>query len=181
MSKAQVLDKGIRQKSTKRVNLFIAFCPGPPNQDPRDSEKWWRVHPSITMMARHAMRGVLTSLPANTHKNRNACIDWSAAPTKICGVIRHPMQTGQGANSWFLLRYGVTFWQDSAAIGQHRKHSFNSISGIFNYGTKHCGFHECKKPVLTQKCHSCGRWRLRACSNPLPTACVPNAPKKIHL
>ena len=35
-------DKGIRQKSTKRVNSFIvcrAFCPGPPNRDPIDSEK----------------------------------------------------------------------------------------------------------------------------------------------
>ena len=33
----QVLDKGIRQKSTKRVNLFIvcsAICPGPLNRDP---------------------------------------------------------------------------------------------------------------------------------------------------
>ena len=53
-SKAQDLDKGIRQKSTKRVNLFIAysaFCPGPPNCDPRDSKKRW-----------HTTRGVFTNL-----------------------------------------------------------------------------------------------------------------------
>ena len=46
MSKEQVLDNGIKQKSTKRVNLFIvcsAFCPGPPNRDPMDSEKPLRV------------------------------------------------------------------------------------------------------------------------------------------
>ena len=57
--KAQVLDKGIRQKSTKRVNSFIAcsaFCPGPPNRDPKDSEKRWRVYTSTAMMARHAWR-----------------------------------------------------------------------------------------------------------------------------
>ena len=35
--KEQVFDKGIRQKSTKRVNSLIvcsAICPGPPNRDP---------------------------------------------------------------------------------------------------------------------------------------------------
>ena len=70
-SKAQVLDKVIRQKSTKRVNSFIAcsaFCPGPPNRDPRDSEKCIHVN-------RHdgTPRVVLfTSLPAKTHRNRNA-------------------------------------------------------------------------------------------------------------
>ena len=87
----------IRQKSTKRVNLFTAcsaFCPGPPNRDPRDSEKRWRVYTSITMMARHTWRVYKSS--GKTHKNRNACIDAhrSAVPIKICGFIRHPMQTG---------------------------------------------------------------------------------------
>ena len=68
MSKEQVLDKGIRQKSTKRVNSFIvccAFCPGPPNHDPKDSNKRLRVHTS-QLQQWHATRSVLTSLPA-TH------------------------------------------------------------------------------------------------------------------
>ena len=68
MSKEQVLDKGIRQKSTKRVNLFIAytaFSPGPPNRDPMDSEKRLRVYKSSTTMARHAWR--VDKAPAKTH------------------------------------------------------------------------------------------------------------------
>ena len=86
-SKAQVWDKGIRQKSIKRVNSFIAcsaFCPGPPNRDPQDS----------AMMARQAWR--VNKSCGKTHKNRNACIDAHrlAVPTKICGFIRHPMRTG---------------------------------------------------------------------------------------
>ena len=49
----------IRQKSTKRVNSFIAcsaFCPGPPNSDPMDSEKRLHVYKSS------ATCGVLTRL-----------------------------------------------------------------------------------------------------------------------
>ena len=41
-TKEQVLDKGIRQKSTKSVGLIIvcsAYCPGSPKRDPMDSEK----------------------------------------------------------------------------------------------------------------------------------------------
>ena len=41
-TKAQVLDKGIRQKSTKRVGSIIvcsAFCQGFPKRNPLDSEK----------------------------------------------------------------------------------------------------------------------------------------------
>ena len=96
-SKAQIFDKGMRQKSTKRVNSFIAcgaFCPRPPNRDPRDSEKRWHVYTSIAMMAHHAWRVYKSS--GKTHKNRNAYIDAhrSAIPTKICGFIRHPMRTG---------------------------------------------------------------------------------------
>ena len=56
MSKEQVFDKGIRQKSTERVNSFIvcsAFCPGPPNRDPMDSKKQLRVYTSGRTMARH--------------------------------------------------------------------------------------------------------------------------------
>ena len=89
--------KGLGKKSTKRVNSFIAcraFCPGSPNRDPRDSEKWWHVYTSIAMMARHAWRVYKSS--SKTHKNRNACIDAhrSAIPTIICGLIWHPMRTG---------------------------------------------------------------------------------------
>ena len=70
-SKAQVLDKGIRQKFPKRVNSFIAcraFCPGPPNCDARDAEKRWRVYTSISMMARHGWR-VYKSSGKNTKKS----------------------------------------------------------------------------------------------------------------
>ena len=41
-TKEQVLDKGIRDKSTKRVGWIVvcsAFCPGSPKSDQLDSEK----------------------------------------------------------------------------------------------------------------------------------------------
>ena len=74
------MDKGIRQKSTKRVNSFIAwsaFCLGPPNCDPMDSEKRLRVYKSSATMARHA--------PAKKHTNQNAHLDAlrSAEPKKL--------------------------------------------------------------------------------------------------
>ena len=72
-SKAQLLDKGIRQKSTKRVNSFIAcsaLCTGPPNRDPRDSEKLWRVYTSIAMMAPVACLQVFWQ---NTQKSEWVC------------------------------------------------------------------------------------------------------------
>ena len=68
--------KGLGKKSTKRVNSFTAcsaFCPGPPNRDPRDSEKRWLVYTSIAMMACHEWRVYKSS--GKTHKNQNACID----------------------------------------------------------------------------------------------------------
>ena len=75
MSKEQVLDKGIRQKSTKRVNSFIvcsAFGPGPPNRDPIDSEKQLRVYTSGRTMARHVWR--VDQAPGHTCRNQNACL-----------------------------------------------------------------------------------------------------------
>ena len=56
----------------KRVNSFIAcsaFCPGPPNREPTDSEKRLRVP------RWHGMHGVLTRLPSKIFKNRNARLD----------------------------------------------------------------------------------------------------------
>ena len=70
-----VLDKGIRQKSTKRVNSFIfcrAFCPGPPNRDPMDSEKQLRVYTSGRTMKRHMWR--VDKAPGHTRKYRNTCL-----------------------------------------------------------------------------------------------------------
>ena len=67
MSKEQVLDKGIRQKSTKRVNSFIvcsAFCPGPPSRDPMGS--------SGSTMAHHVWH--VDKAPGHTRKNQNACL-----------------------------------------------------------------------------------------------------------
>ena len=46
-------------KNPKRVSSFIAcsaFCPGPPNRDPMDSEKLLRVYKSSATMARHSWR-----------------------------------------------------------------------------------------------------------------------------
>ena len=71
----QVLAKGIRQKSTKRMNSFIvcsAFCQGPPNRDPMDSEKRLHVYKSAATMARHTWRVDMS--PGHTHRNRNACL-----------------------------------------------------------------------------------------------------------
>ena len=74
-SKEQFLDKGIRQKSTKTVNSFIvcsAFCPGPPNRDPMDSEKQLHVYTSGRTMARHVWR--VDKAPGHPRRNRNACL-----------------------------------------------------------------------------------------------------------
>ena len=46
--------KGLGKKTTKRVNSFIdgsAFCPGPPNCVPSDSEKHLRVYTSSRTMS----------------------------------------------------------------------------------------------------------------------------------
>ena len=71
----------IRQRSTKRVNSFVAcsaFCLGPPNHDPVDSEKWLRVYKSSATMARHAW--LVDKAPAKTHKNWNARLDAFRSP-----------------------------------------------------------------------------------------------------
>ena len=73
-SKEQVLDKGIRQKSTKRVNTFVvcsAFCPGPrpPNCDPMDSEKRLRAYKSAAAMARHTCWQV-----SRPHAQKSECV-----------------------------------------------------------------------------------------------------------
>ena len=71
MSKEQVLDKGVRQKSTKSVNLFIvcsAFCPGP-----MDSEKQLRIiYTSGCTMARHVWR--VDKAAGHARRNQNACL-----------------------------------------------------------------------------------------------------------
>ena len=98
MSKEQVLDKGIRQKST-RVNSFIAcsaFCPGPPNCDPMDSEKQWRVYKSSTMMARHAWRvdKVLSDPPFQNKLRVYTASDanWLKVDILVRNVILLPLQ-----------------------------------------------------------------------------------------
>ena len=42
----------MKQTPANQINASF-FCPGPPNRDPRDFEKRWRVYTSIAMMARH--------------------------------------------------------------------------------------------------------------------------------
>ena len=54
----QVMDKGIRQKSTKE-NSFTdgsAFCPGAPKRVPSDSEKHRRVNTSSNVCHSHEWR-----------------------------------------------------------------------------------------------------------------------------
>ena len=97
MSKEQVLDKGIRQKSTKEWTQFIAgsaFCTGPQNREPTDSEKRLRVYASASAMARHGW--CVDKAPGqNTHKSecmfRRSPI---AVPTKNCVFIQPLMWTG---------------------------------------------------------------------------------------
>ena len=70
MSKEQVVDKGIRQKSTKRVNSFIvcsAFCPG------SRSKKRLRVYTSGSTTARQAAQR-WRQAPGHTHRNWYACL-----------------------------------------------------------------------------------------------------------
>ena len=58
-SKEQVFDKGIRQKSTKRVNSFTVCCVDcsePPSRGRLDSEKEMRVCTSSGFMLRHEWR-----------------------------------------------------------------------------------------------------------------------------
>ena len=67
--------KGLGKKSTKRVNSFIvcsAFCPGPPNRDPMDSEKQLHVYTSGSTMAHHTWR--VDKAPGQTRRNWNACL-----------------------------------------------------------------------------------------------------------
>ena len=88
-SKAHVLDKGIRQKSTKRVNSFIAcsaFCPGHPTVTPGTPRNdgvytrqspWW-----------HAF---LQNIQKSECVYRRSPI---GRPKTICRFLRHPMRTG---------------------------------------------------------------------------------------
>ena len=69
--KSCYVDKGIRQKSTKRVNSLIvcsAICLGHPTVTPWDSEKRLHVYTSATTMARHEWRVDKSS--DKTRKNR---------------------------------------------------------------------------------------------------------------
>ena len=74
LTKKQVFDKGIRQKSTKRVNSFIvcgAICLEPLHRGRHDSEKGWRVYTSSRSMTCHEWRVDKSS--DKTRKNLNAC------------------------------------------------------------------------------------------------------------
>ena len=74
-STEQVVDKGIRQKSTKRVNSFTdgsAFCPGAPKHVPSDSEKHRRVYTSSNVCHSHEWR--VDTASGKTLKKRNACL-----------------------------------------------------------------------------------------------------------
>ena len=115
------------QKSTKRMNSFIAcsaFCLGPPNRDPRDSEKWWRVYTSIAMMACHTWHVYKSS--GKTHKNRNACIDTHRWPSqqKFAGLygIRCELvkanftQQGHMIQQMSILRVFAGSWEEITTI-----------------------------------------------------------------
>ena len=71
--------KGLGKKSNKRVSSFIAgsaFCLGPLNCDPMDSETQLRVYKSDATMARH------------TYRNQNVCLKvLRLSMGKICACI----------------------------------------------------------------------------------------------
>ena len=67
--------KGLGKNQQKEWNSFIvcsAFCPGPPNRDPMDSEKQLRVYMSVRTMARHVWH--VDKAPGHPRRNRNACL-----------------------------------------------------------------------------------------------------------
>ena len=73
-STEQVMDKGIRQKSTKE-NSFTdssAFCPGAPKRVPSDSAKHRRVYTSSNVCHSHEWR--VDTASGKTLKKRNACL-----------------------------------------------------------------------------------------------------------
>ena len=95
--------QGIRQKSTKRVNSFIvrsAFCPGPLNRDPMDSEKQLHVYTSGRTMACHVWR--VDKAPGHTHRNRNACL-------KVLRFVRVHVHTASDAN-WLRANWIICFY-----------------------------------------------------------------------
>ena len=69
----------------KRVNSFIdgsAFCPGPLNRVPSDSEKHLHVYTSSGTMSRHVWR--VDTTPGQTHKKTD--VRRSTVETKIAGL-----------------------------------------------------------------------------------------------
>ena len=89
--------KGLGKKKHKRVNSFIAgsaFCLGPPNREPTDSEKRLRVYMSARTMARH---GWCVDKAPGQNTQKSQCVFRRcpiAVPTKNCVFIQYPMRTG---------------------------------------------------------------------------------------
>ena len=79
-TKEQVLDKGIRQKSTKRVGSIVvcsAFCPGSPKRDPLDSEKMAclpKFRERISRIMPHVFRFTVGKGFACIHVNRREVV-----------------------------------------------------------------------------------------------------------
>ena len=102
MSNEQVLDKGIRQKSTKRVNSFIvcsAFSLEPLNRDPMDSEKQLRVYTSGCSMACHVWR--VDKVPGHIHKIGSPLIILSMGKVFACTYgIRSKLVNNTKYHAW---------------------------------------------------------------------------------
>ena len=140
MSKEQVLDKGIRQKSTKRVNSFSvcsAFCPGLRNRDSMNSEKRLRVYTSGSTMACHVW--CVDKAPSHTCRNRNACLK----------VLRLSM------DKMFSCTYGIRCelvkWDISHKIWPNRCSAFQRCSYLHHKWSYLCIL---KSPCLSKSTNS---------------------------
>ena len=95
-TKEQVLDKGIRQKSTKRVRSIVvcsAFCPRSPKRDPLDSEKMaclpkYEFVEKCRKTCVHVLRFTVGKRFACMHVNRRKVVN-SAPNTSKCNVRNH--------------------------------------------------------------------------------------------
>ena len=88
-STEQVMDKGIRQNSTKEWThslTAVPFCPGAPKRVPSDSEKHRRVYTSSNVCHSHEWR--VDTASWKTLKKRNACLHAvrQAVETKIACI-----------------------------------------------------------------------------------------------
>ena len=117
MSKEQVLNKGIRQKSTKRVNSFIvcsAFCPGPLNRDPHGLQET----NACLQVSRNNRTPHVACDCCGTHMQKSECVFKSPPIYNGYNVVR--VYTASDTN-WLNQRYTI------GDLKNINDHSFISI------------------------------------------------------